>query len=242
MSGTVGVICDTTARYSMFTEALVSLRNPVNTAFDFEYGADRGRSRNTLVERSLERGSEWMLFLDDDHTFPPTLLLQLLSREQPVVASLYLQRTDPFLPIANGTKTDGLYTPIDLSQYEGHGLVPIVGAGTGGMLIRSEVFHQLEPPWFLHTTKQSEDLYFCDRCIEAGIPIFVDLDAPLGHIAANNVIPYFDEKLGWVARIIVSGRLRITVPIIMPSPDAKDEFQVYDDEGKQVEEEEEEED
>ena len=29
-------------------------------------GADRAAGRNTLVRRSLERGSEWILFLDDD--------------------------------------------------------------------------------------------------------------------------------------------------------------------------------
>jgi len=218
MSGTVGVIADMAGRYTMFSQALIALRAPVNTAIDWEIGADRGRSRNNLVQRSLDRGSEWILFLDDDHTFPPTLLTGLLAREQPVVASLYLQRTDPFLPVAYTSKKDGFYWPLDIGACDPHGIVPVVGAGTGGMLIRSEVFHEIEPPWFVHTTEQSEDLYFCDRLVEAGIPMFVDLDARLGHLAVFNIFPVYDEQ--WVAGVSVSPSMRVTLPIVMPETTA----------------------
>ena len=218
MSGTVGVVADSTSRYTLFTQSLVSIQSPVNTAMDFRIGADRGRSRNQLVEASLERGSEWMLFLDDDHSFPPGILLGLLEREQPVVASLYLQRTDPFLPIAYTSKDeDGNYWPLDITQCDQHGLVPVVGAGTGGMLIRSEVFYALDPPWFVHTTEQSEDLYFCTRVVAAGIPLFVDLDARLGHIAAINVFPNWEEGHGWTAGLSVSPSMKVVLPIVMPA-------------------------
>jgi GT2 family glycosyltransferase len=186
---------------------------PVNTQVQFKVGPDRGRSRDWLVKQSLERGSEWILFLDDDHSFPPTLLLQLLSHEQPVVASLYLQRANPFLPIAYASKDDaGMYTPIDLTDATGTGLLPIVGAGSGGMLIRSEVFYKLESPWFLHTDEQSEDLFFCSKAIAAGFPLFVDLDARLGHITPINVVPRFYDD-GWVASLIVSPTMSVGLPI-----------------------------
>lgn len=217
ISGTVGIIADSTGRYTMFTQALISLHSPVNTAVDFRIGADRGRSRNSLVRASLERGSEWICFFDDDHTFPPTLLNQLLSHEEPIVASLYLQRSDPFLPIAYAEKRDSNYWPLDLSSLPAHGLAPVVGAGTGGMLIRSEVFHALPEPWFVHTTEQSEDLYFCDRAVEAGFPIYVDLDARLGHIAAINVFPSYEEDTGWAAGLSVSPAMRVLMPIQMPA-------------------------
>lgn len=203
----------------MFTQALIALRAPVNTAIDFEIGADRGNSRNNLVRRSLERGSEWILFLDDDHTFPPTLLNGLLERNEPVVASLYLQRSDPFLPVAYTSRDDeGKYWPLDLPAQDRHGLVPVVGVGTGGMLIRSEVFHQLPDPWFVHTTEQSEDLYFCSLLMEAGIPLFVDLDARLGHLAVFNIYPDFDEQ--WGAGISVSPSMKVVLPIVMPEATA----------------------
>jgi hypothetical protein len=201
----------------MFTQALTAMwaRAPVNTELDFHVGADRGRGRNRLVEASLERGSEWILFIDDDHTFPPTLLRQLLSNEKPIVASLYLQRTDPFMPIAYAEKKDGDYWPLDLSTCDQHGLVEVAGAGTGGMLIRSEVFAELPAPWFVHTTEQSEDLYFCDRAREAGIPIYVDLAARLGHIAAMNVYPTFEDG-SWAAGLSVSPAMHVVLPIQKP--------------------------
>lgn len=224
MSGTVGIVADMTGRYTLFTQALTSLRVPVNTAIDYRIGADRGRSRNSLVEASLERGSEWMLFLDDDHAFSPELLTTLLSRDAPVVASLYLQRTDPFLPIAYTAKDEnGDYWPLDLSKCEQHGTVPVYGAGTGGMLIHSEVFHQIPGPWFVHTTKQSEDLYFCDLLAEHDIPIVVDLDARLGHITAMNIVPDWIQPdnggpAQWAAGMAVSPSMRVHLPILMPLP------------------------
>jgi hypothetical protein len=224
MSGTVGVIADMAGRYTEFSKSLLAMSAnvPVNTQVDWQIGADRGRSRNQLVQRSLERGSEWILFLDDDHSFPPTLLKGLLAHDEPVVASLYLQRVDPFLPIAYDRKDEnGSYWPIDITKEGQHGLVPVVGAGTGGMLIRSEVFREVAYPWFVHTTEQSEDLYFCDRLAEAGIPMYVDLDARLGHLAVFNIYPDFVEGEGengnqWAAGISVSPSMRVLLPIVMP--------------------------
>ena len=216
MSGSVGVIADATARYTQFSECLVGLttKMPVNTVVQFRIGPDRGRCRDWLVEQSLQRGSEWILFLDDDHSFPPTLLLQLLAHEQPIVSSLYLRRTNPFLPIAYESKDDaGLYMPIDLTDAPSEGLRKIVAAGSGGMLIRSEVFHAIEPPWFLHTDEQSEDLFFCDRAREAGFPLYVDLSARLGHIAPLNFVPVHVEDEGWKASIVVSPTLSIVLDI-----------------------------
>lgn len=220
MSGTIGVIADSLARYTMFYQCLTNLQLPVNTTLDFRVGADRGRSRNQLVEASLERGSEWMFFLDDDHTFPASILMTLLSREKPVVASLYLQRTDPFLPIAYAERTgDEGYWPLDLSACPQRGLVTVVGAGTGGMLIRSEVFHQLDPPWFVHTTKQSEDLYFCDRLVEAEIPLYVDMEALLGHVAPFSIYPTW-ENGGWAAGVAVSPSMHLALPINAPQKES----------------------
>lgn len=216
MSGSIGIISDSLARYTHFYQCLTALELPVNTALDFRIGADRGRSRNSLVEASLERGSEWMFFLDDDHTFSSGILKILLAKDQPVVASLYLQRTDPFLPIAYVEKDDdGNYWPLDITACPEHGLVTVVGAGTGGMLIRSEVFREIDPPWFVHTTQQSEDLMFCDLLAEAEIPLYVDMDARLGHITPISVFPDY-ENGQWTAGISVSPSMKVLLPIQMP--------------------------
>ena len=213
MSGSVGIIADSASRYTAFTESLTGMlgRMPVNTQVRFKIGSDKGVSRDWLVADSLERGSEWMFFIDDDHTFASTILLQLLSHDKPIVGSLYLQRENPFWPICYESRDDnGMYTPLDLTDKTG--LQPIVAAGAAGMLIRSEVFYEIEPPWFLHTDEQSEDLFFCAKAAEAGFPLFVDLDATLGHINPMTVVPHLYDD-GWVASLVVSQTMTVSLQI-----------------------------
>jgi GT2 family glycosyltransferase len=103
-----------------------------------------------------------------------------------------------------------MYTPLDLTDKTG--LQPVVAAGAAGMLIRSEVFYEIEPPWFLHTDEQSEDLFFCAKAAEAGFPLFVDLDATLGHINPMTVVPRLYED-GWVASVVVSRTMTVGLKI-----------------------------
>lgn len=215
MSGTVGVIADAAARYTQFWQCLTGLRTPVNTALDPEIGADRARSRNNLVRRSLERGSEWIMFLDDDQTFKPSILLNALAVEQPVVGALYTQRVAPYLPIAYADKDEHGYWPLDLRNHGPNELVRVRAAGTGGMLIRSEVFRVLgDIDWFLHTTEQSEDMYFCDRLAEAEIPLYVHTNIRLGHIAPAVVFPEWHEDTGeWVAGLQFSYTTSVLIDI-----------------------------
>ena len=88
MSGTIGLALDLAARYSQFWDCLENLRRPVNTQVLMQFGSDRSVSRNALVQRSLDMGSEWILFLDDDHGFRGDLLMLLLAADMPVVGSL----------------------------------------------------------------------------------------------------------------------------------------------------------
>lgn len=147
-----------------------------------------------LVKRSLEEGSEWMLFLDDDHVYPADLLPRLLTHEEDIVCSLYLQRQHPFGPIAYSHREETNYIPIVLHDTPQEGLIEIHAAGASGMLIRSEVFRAIEYPWFVHGRvgdlwNASEDLIFCEKAHEAGFDIHLDLEARLGHLTPSAIWP-----------------------------------------------------
>lgn len=219
MSGTIGLAVDLSARYSQFWDCLERLQRPVNTKVVMQFGSDRSVSRNAIVKRSLDIGSEWILFLDDDHGFRGDLLKMLIAVEQPVVGALYLQRGAPFMPVAYAEKDENGFWPLDLRNHGSNELVQVRGLGTGGMLIRSEVFRQIESPWFIHTTEKSEDLYFCDKLHEAGIPLYVHTGARMGHIAPALVWPEFDEGedgqegIGWCAGIAYAMSGSVVVPI-----------------------------
>lgn len=212
MSGMIGIIANDTGRYSLFAISLTTLRTPPNTIPQWALTSDRIIGRNSCVEKCLETGSEWIVFIDDDHVFPHDLVTRLLAHEKPIVGSLYLQRMVPFAPIAYSHKTDDeRYIPIQLNELPGEGLIEVAAVGTGGMLIRSEILRAIEPPWFEHG-RASEDLIFCDKVLERGLgPIYLDLSARMGHMTPAAIWPSFDES--WSVGFSVADSFSLKVPI-----------------------------
>lgn len=172
------------------------MRAPVNTDIQWCVGTDFANNRNRLAQEALDRGSEWLLYLDDDHAFPPDHLVRLLSHDKPLVAALYTARSAPFRPIAyDWISEEKGWEPISLDGRGEDELITVDGVGTGGMLIRSEVFHQMHYPWFEKTKVGSEDLEFCRKARELGFDIHLDLGAPMGHMTTASIWPtYVDGK------------------------------------------------
>lgn len=217
MSGLVGVAANSTARYMAFTVCITSLQSPPNTGLHWALGSDRIVGRNRLVEKALDIGAEWLFYLDDDHAFEPDILMRLLEHDKDITASLYLQRIQPFSPVAyeefdQETKT---YTSLDLTKYGKDDLVPIVAAGTGGMLIKTEVFRAMEKPWFhLEDGIGSEDLVFCNKARELGFEIFCDLGTPLGHIDPVIIWPsYMDDEDRWGIGFNLANDFNLKIPV-----------------------------
>jgi GT2 family glycosyltransferase len=204
MSGSIGLVATDLGRYTLFMKCMIYMRAPANTDIQWCLGTDFANNRNKLAAQALERGSEWILYLDDDHAFGEDHLMRLLSHEQPIVASLYTGRARPFKPIAyDWVSDDEGWTPIEL-QGRGEGdLVEVDGVGTGGMLIRSEVFHKMPEPWFEKTKVGSEDLEFCKKARALGFPVYVDLGAPMAHMTTASVAPSFVDG-EWTTRITLA--------------------------------------
>ncbi len=212
MSGAIGVVANDTGRYSMYWVCLNELRKPVNTQQIPMLTSDRILGRNKAVERALDIGAEWLLFLDDDHVFGPGLLNRLLAHNKPIVGSLYLQRMMPFAPVAYSDKVEDVYYPINLHNHGGDDLIEVAAVGTGGMLIRSELLRAIEFPWFEHG-RASEDLIFCDKVYELGLgPIYCDLGARLGHMSPAALWPSFSDDT-WEVGFALSDGFQLTVPI-----------------------------
>jgi SAM-dependent methyltransferase len=171
-------------------------------------------NRNALCKEFLEdpRQPEWLLFLDNDNTFPPDLGVRLARWEQPIVGGLYFRIGGGYTPHVyrlGEMKTDEYGRPAQFWQsmmadvYEFlvanscpsinvalsldnpvcNPLLECDAIGTGAMLIHRSVLEQMAPPWFEFNGDEGEDLRFCKRAKqELGIPIFVDLSAICGHI------------------------------------------------------------
>lgn len=203
MSGTVAIMAQQTARYSAFAVCLTQLGTPPNTKIDWVFTTDVAGGRNTLVKRALEVGSEWVLFLDDDMSFPPNLLFDLLAHEKDVVSALYVQRAGEHGPIAFSHRDESnLYHRIDLKQLPAEGLLKVRAVGAGALLVRTEVFDAIdsEPTWFRYGRVDgedwdaAEDIIFCEKAQKAGFEVFVDLGLPVGHMAPTAIWPQFIDN------------------------------------------------
>lgn len=209
-------------RYSAFSECLANLRKPNGSEVMFATGIDIGANRNKIVKRALNDGFEWVLFLDDDMVFEPGHLERLLAHNRHVVASLYVNRKPPhgvmafnqntWVPVTYyGAEGVRLWKAVSLEGAPATGLADIVAAGTGGMLISHEVFEKIKyDTWFDHF-QSTDDLAFCQRVVEAGFPLFLDLSARMGHITEHVVWPHFSDE--WHVRYRLSENDNIDVPL-----------------------------
>ena len=219
MSGTVAVVANDLARYTLFSVSLNQLKSPPNTRLDWGLSTDIAGARNSLVARALEEGSEWVFFVDDDHVFPADVLMRLLEHDLDMVCALYLRRNGGFHPVACSQRAEnGLYDSIDLRELPGEGLLKIHATGGAGMLIKAEVFRAIdsEPTWFEHGRvgewHAAEDIIFCEKVNAAGFDIFLDLEARLGHMTPSAIWPSWVDN-EWAVGFSVADGTSLYVPI-----------------------------
>lgn len=224
MKGMIAIIADHAARYTWFHQCLAAMDKPPETEIKWRAGANRGVMRDALARECLAEEFDWIFFLDDDHAFHSQTLTRLLAHGQPVVSALIFQRGAPFLPTAYADKVAGRYRPLNLASVGSNNLVQVAGAGTGGLLIRSEVLRKLDNgiPWFVYSEHFGEDLYFCNRLEEAGIPVLVDTGCRMGHIAPSGVFPYWDsEENEWKAEFKFADGTTTLMPLDYTEPKEK---------------------
>jgi GT2 family glycosyltransferase len=215
-AGVIGVACADLGRYSQFSQCLANLVKPEGTHTQFEVGIDVAVNRRNVVRYALENEYDWVWFVDDDMLFAPDHLMRLLGHDQPIVASLYLNRKPPYYPVAYNRRfmrpDEGpSWNPIDLDGAPASGLADIVAAGTGGLLVRRAVFEALEYDIWFKRNGAGEDMSFCARAIEAGFPMYVDLGARMGHISTYSVWPIPGPK--WTAGIAVAEGYMLAVDL-----------------------------
>jgi hypothetical protein len=149
----------------------------------------------------------------------------------PVVSGWYFATTGKSTPVIfKRAKEKTLGNPNDFSYYSPYtlkeffslkktpspvgNLTEVDGIGMGLCLIRREVFEELEYPWFLEWSpimRQDvhhfgEDLWFCDKCAKAGIPIHVADRAYVGHFGKQGFVVGIEDlqkrgKLEGIERI-----------------------------------------
>jgi hypothetical protein len=168
--------------------------------------------RNSCVRNFLGTDCTHLLFWDSDTVAVPNAIKILLEYDKPVVSAVVYRKGGQHLPCFGSwdEELEVYKTPI---PFEYNKLQQVDIVGTGFVLIKREVFEQLEYPWFkcYERGNAQEDIFFCLKCREAGIPLYVDTGLHLGHIATPYLITNetYEMNLFWslVKRFRDQGKL-----------------------------------
>jgi hypothetical protein len=167
-------------------------------------GAGVAMFRNQTIEKFLNTDCDAIFFCDSDIKLESDTLRRLashLSPEKPIISGLYFNSIEVGIrpvvffkdePGPNGNihmeAADYVPNSADLPD----GLWQADGVGAGCLLLhRSHLQAMLEEyglpqPWFadeIHNKEvYGEDLAFCERSTNMGVPTYVDVDAYVGHV------------------------------------------------------------
>lgn len=172
--------------------SMATLSMPMNTNYSYLTikGMKRDLAREHLVERALETGARYIMFIDDD-TAPPSfavheLMYTLDNADDDVMfcGGVYCTKTNPPAPVISQDSGDGPFWKWKTGQ-----VFPIGFIGTGCLMIKTEVFKKIEKPWFRDVTtveeaialgletsdapsfkyNMTDDIFFCTKLQKAGL-------------------------------------------------------------------------
>jgi len=166
--------------------------------FDYASGYDVATARNHIGNQAKTEGADYVLMVDNDVRIPSEALRFLLETPVDVCLGFYAHRWGNVFDgrtnlcrLGEYNYTD-MYTIDQLRTLREQNITreKIHGGGLGCALINTTVFDRIPFPYFSWTHYKDgnvlgEDLNFCERCKEAGIPIYADPRVACAHLFRN---------------------------------------------------------
>lgn len=151
-----------------------------------EEGYTIAENRNYIAVQALNNQSDWLLMIDDDMTFEPSLLDKLIANDKDICGVAYHPRCD----MDRMKKVDETHW-INLEKSDDPKYKDVFechATGTGIILIRCSIFMKIPRPWFMFEyydtgqCKLGEDWYFCEKAKQYGFKTHADPTVKVGHI------------------------------------------------------------
>lgn len=189
---------------------LTQLGGPISIYFS-HWARDRiPAARNSLVEEARRKKATHLLMLDPDvavnayrkmqpQAWFPAFWRFALENPGCVLAAPYCGRgnEDPPVQVWRGGTSEAERQRVSWDDAaKATGWEQVSAVGTGLMLIDMIVFDRIKRPYFMDhycdgTYTQLDytpDIWFCERCADAGIPVWLNWDCWVGHWQ-NQMVP-----------------------------------------------------
>jgi len=180
---------------STMSKVLQILGSTKDVGFVWEAGYPIDHVRNRLVKKVLDTMPDvsHVLFLDDDVDPPAKIIDMLLSCQSDIAAAIVPIYVDGVIhtniQVYEHGKKIWLSTWGDKDEP-----FDIANAGTGCMLVRTDVFRQMAWPWFKWDQETQdaepvgEDIYFTDKAKAAGLSMKTHPQSMCGHYKKMNLL------------------------------------------------------
>lgn len=156
-------------------------------------GLPWGEARTQAAYDCLNRGHQFLFFLDADVLAPPDTILRLMAHRLPVVSALYKQRFPTwtgfqvkYMPCMfnEGRDAQGNPVRVEVSNFQYGQLVEAHFVPAGCLLIHRSVFERFLAAgikrffqWTMNVENpqgSSEDFFFTRKCWDVGYKVIVD--------------------------------------------------------------------
>ncbi len=169
-------------------------------------GGDLAVKREMQVETALKIGCTHIWLMDGDMIYPPNILIDLfnlIDHGADLASGLTYRGYEPYDPVITDAKGTRLLKPI--TDFLFGDIIPSKTTGCACLLVRREVFENLEKPWFKveyskanpNEVEKGEDVYFTNKATDAGFKLWIHTAYDVDHlreIPINRDI-YFLHKL-----------------------------------------------
>ncbi len=153
------------------------------------------RMRNEAAKIAMEGDFDYIFFIDDDVLLPLNAFEMLYRADKDIIAGVTHIRGYPFYPmIFNFTEEykNNSYV-VDYKEkgaLEPDGIIECSAVGFSCCLIKVDLLKKLIPPFFITSTHQTEDVYFCKK-VKDTYPeqkIYAHTLLHTGHILGSDII------------------------------------------------------
>lgn len=217
--GIIGVPCREQGRWTPFWMCVDRLIRPEGWRLEVQCNNSVAYARNIIAQKALNEGADHVFWLDDDLLFSEDVLTKLLARDVDIVIGLSMMRARrdtpgcSYKPLWSNQPLDyttgyPVWTPVDAIERTANGMMPLTSGTGGGVLTKTDVFRLVEPLWWtmgqIRADLYYEDIWFYQKCLDAGLTIWGDPDTKFGHIHPVAIWPHDDADGQW-STVIADG-------------------------------------